>query len=75
MKRLMFVLAVAVPTAAYAQGGPVPVTLSGEEYQRIVNDLAARDPIVAMLLQKEREAKAKAPAPKSDAPPADAAPK
>jgi hypothetical protein len=33
-----------------------PVTLTQEEVQRVVNDLVRRDPVVNLLLQKQRAA-------------------
>ena len=56
-----FLLA-AHPSIAIAQQTPEPqsITLSPQEYTQIIVQLAARDPLIAMLMQKQREAQAAA---------------
>ena len=36
----------------------LPITLTAEEYQQMLNALAARDPVMALLIKKQDEARA-----------------
>lgn len=57
MRALIASLAL-LPASAMAQQ-LVPVTLSPQEYQQILNELARRDPIMNMLIQKQEQAQQK----------------
>jgi len=37
-----------------------PITLTAQEYQAIVNELIARDPVLALLVKRQQEAQAEA---------------
>jgi hypothetical protein len=37
-----------------------PITLTGDEYQELINTLASRDPLIAALMRKQAEAQAAA---------------
>lgn len=52
MRKALIVIPILLPIAAFAQA-PQPVTLSAEEWQMTMRDLMNRDPIMAMLNQKQ----------------------
>jgi len=58
MRRLIFALAL-LPATALAQQ-PAPVTLTPEEYNNVIGDLARRDPVMALLIQKQQAVQAAA---------------
>lgn len=39
-----------------------PITLTPDEYQALLNDLAMRDPVMRMLIQKQEQAQREADA-------------
>jgi hypothetical protein len=48
-------LALAIATPAFAEE-IAPITLSATEYQQIIAALMQKDPVIALLLQKEQAA-------------------
>ena len=58
MRRLILALTL-LPVTALAQQ-PAPVTLTPEEYNNVISDLARRDPVMALLIQKQQAAQAAA---------------
>ncbi len=69
VKQVLLAAALAsAPIAAHAQAPdvsahaqtPQPITLSPQEYQQIIVELVRRDPVAALLLQKQSEAQAAA---------------
>jgi hypothetical protein len=46
-----------------------PITLSAQEYQQLLTELASRDPIMRLLIQKQDAARAAADRAKHAAPP------
>ena len=69
MRRLILTALALLPVAALAQG-PAPVTLTPEEYNNVISDLARRDPVMALLIQKQNQAQQAAAAKAHEAAPA-----
>lgn len=67
MRAILAAAIIALPIAASAQDLQ-PVTLTPQEFSTLLNALAARDPLIAALLQKQADAQkaAQKPADKPD---------
>ena len=57
MKRIAFLLAI-IASPTYAQQAPQPITLTPEEYNRVMAALIQRDPIMSLLVDKQQKAQA-----------------
>lgn len=57
MKFLFVIALLSLPAIAWAQEGPhQSITLSAQDYDQILSELARRDPLLSLLISKQAEA-------------------
>lgn len=67
MKPWLILSILLLPISASAQQA-LPITLSGQEYEALVQAIAQRDPVISALMHKQAEAQQAAKAKPSEAP-------
>jgi hypothetical protein len=71
MRRVILAVTLAAMPLVASADTAQPITLSGDEYMALVNELAQRDPVMKLLLDKEKAAQqqaTQAPAPAASKP-------